>query len=420
MQSLRLGSYIDTGIISNGRPVFQNENDHYLFHTGYSWDAGADYLTDLAGLTSPEESDCPPSAGYQIWTGGSWDATFDVSAACLSDYALTSSGTQETWADHVRQNERVEQELAAIVPNYRKVWFARNLVFKEYNERGGRHNKFGKRMLQYNSSAKAWNVKPWLLPIQPGMSSPCSSDDDRDGYTSGEELGDPCCIWEGKGGPDVAWSWGVTHPSSKSGSPDKSRQKLIKEVDCEEVRRTGRYPDYSDDFDAFFYRDFEQEEAPLTDKAVRLVFLCLYFGVLLWWSLEKELWREILCFITFSRHRATDRTLSLSTGLFLFCFAYAHNDLSSAFVHSFFDNCHHLHPLVGGQCKGTQFHHARPRSQSLESMLLIIGNPIAILPAAFVVVFYGYLGSGFRYPAWLKTGHHYPRWFEFLLLSLAV
>ena len=27
VQSLRLGSYTDTGIISNGRPVFQNEND---------------------------------------------------------------------------------------------------------------------------------------------------------------------------------------------------------------------------------------------------------------------------------------------------------------------------------------------------------------------------------------------------------
>ena len=112
------------------------------------------------------------------------------------------------------------------------------------------------------------------------------------------------------------------------------------------------------------------------------------------------------------------------------------------------------------------------RSQSLEHFVLIVGNPIAILPAAFAILLYGFLGTGTgagagagsesltplvvgnvvqqgkaskqpmapapprcccgrrrnrshsrcaSCPAWLRPpGYQYPRWFEFLLLCLGV
>ena len=101
VQSFILGSYTDTGIIANDRPVFQNENNQYLFYTGTGWLAGSDYQTTSGWVSSPEDSDCPPSTGYQIYTGGSWEYTFDVSVVCLSEYALISSGTCQS-------NSRVE------------------------------------------------------------------------------------------------------------------------------------------------------------------------------------------------------------------------------------------------------------------------------------------------------------------------
>jgi hypothetical protein len=103
-----------------------------------------------------------------------------------------------------------------------------------------------------------------------------------------------------------------------------------------------------------------------------------------------------------------------------FVFAYLHNDLSSAFWHSFFDNCYFQHPLVGPQCRGTQFHHSQPRSQSLVPTLSIVGNPIATLLPAFILFAYGFLGSGVRYPRCLKTGYRFPRWFEWALTSLVL
>lgn len=64
--------------------------------------------------------------------------------------------------------------------------------------------------------------------------------------------------------------------------------------------------------------------------------------------------------------------------------------------------------------------HVHALTQSLEPTVLILGNPIAILPAAVVLLVYGFLGSGVRYPRSLRTGYHFPRWFEFFLLCLTV
>jgi len=349
---------------------------------------------------------------YVTWALAAALLASSVAVIVLERSDDTNVDDENSWSDHVRMNVRIEQQSAAVVPNYHKVWWARNLIFGNPDLRGNlqRRNIFGFDILQQKSDL-TWSVVPW--------NEVCGLDSDKDGYTNGQELGDPCCIWEGEDGPDVAWSWDLTHPGGVQDAPNESMQKLIKVTDCDEVREKGQYPDYSDEFDAFFYR-YHGGDDSFTDNLVRGIFLCIFSGTICWWVLEKELWRELLCFVTFSRRRATSSTLSLSTGLFIFVLAYLHNDLSSAFVHSFFDSCNHHHPLVGPQCRGTQYHHFKPRQQSLESTLLIIGNPIAVLPPAVVIPLYGYLGSGLRNPKWLMTGYQYPRWFEFLLLCLAI
>jgi hypothetical protein len=322
------------------------------------------------------------------------------------------------------ENRRMEQAVEAIVPNYYKIWWARNLLWHEGDQRGkldATLNPFGRAIIEKHSSraGSSWTVRSW--------SEVCDKDSDGDGLTNGQELGDPCCIWQGKNGPDVAWSWDLTHPGAQkdfllSRFPSDAIVRLLKNTDCAEVKKLGRYPSHTLEFEKFFYAVHRNgaDHDWMTEFISRFSFLAVYMGVVCWWTYEKELWREMACFFSCSRCRATSSTLSLGTGVFLFVIGYLHNDLSSAFVHSFFDHCGHKHPLVGGQCRGTQYHHFKPRAQSLEPLVSVIGNPIAILPASFVVVLYGFLGSGVRHPKWLRTGYQYPRWFEFLLLSLAL
>jgi dopamine beta-monooxygenase len=51
----------------------------------------------------------------------------------------------------------------------------------------------------------------------------CSEDSDGDGFTNGEELGDPCCMWMANGIPsDYTANFAPTHPGVKASTPGKS------------------------------------------------------------------------------------------------------------------------------------------------------------------------------------------------------
>jgi hypothetical protein len=51
----------------------------------------------------------------------------------------------------------------------------------------------------------------------------CSEDSDGDGYTNGEELGDPCCTWEENGLPSAyTYSFDPTHPGVAASKPPDS------------------------------------------------------------------------------------------------------------------------------------------------------------------------------------------------------
>jgi hypothetical protein len=84
-QSTRLGSYGATGVMSNGRPVWQHENGQYLFWSDASqpiWYIGPDYLSTSSGVRIRSDAACPPSSAYDIYTSGAWYSTFDVAATC--------------------------------------------------------------------------------------------------------------------------------------------------------------------------------------------------------------------------------------------------------------------------------------------------------------------------------------------------
>lgn len=51
-------------------------------------------------------------------------------------------------------------------------------------------------------------------------SSACRADSDNDGWTNGDELGDPCCIW--RRGETPTFMEGLSHPGSSVSKPIRS------------------------------------------------------------------------------------------------------------------------------------------------------------------------------------------------------
>jgi len=331
------------------------------------------------------------------------------------DHPNTSWGLKDFLEENERaENAILEQQAIATVPNYKRLWFARNLFWQDSQLRmnSDTYSGFGSAMLLGQVGERT--LRPWL--------EVCDEDSDGDGFSNGAELGDPCCIYQPqarekggqareKGGASTAWSWRLTHPGKSDSAPTPDIQALLNRIDCPAVHRAQAYPSHDEAFDAFFYEvDPNDIDLSWSTSALRLLLFVLLMAVVGYWAWVRELYKEFR-----GEGEASLTVLGLT-----YLVAYAHNDLNSAFVHAFMDNCHHKHPIVGGGCTGTQFHHHRPRGQSLEPMVNWLGNPIATLPAIVVCGIYIYLGNGIKYPRCLQTGFHYPRWFEFLLFWLGV
>ncbi|KAF0697919.1 Aste57867_11416 [Aphanomyces stellatus] len=58
----------------------------------------------------------------------------------------------------------------------------------------------------------------------------CEKDSDGDGATNGEELGDPCCVWQVGWAPD-------TNTVSPPGTPNKFSSDDLAKLKCEKRRR---------------------------------------------------------------------------------------------------------------------------------------------------------------------------------------
>ena len=56
----------------------------------------------------------------------------------------------------------------------------------------------------------------------------CCPDSDGDGYTNGEELGDPCCVWKKGGVP--ANVTGLSHPALSFSTPTNGKNPCVAQV----------------------------------------------------------------------------------------------------------------------------------------------------------------------------------------------
>ncbi|KAJ0395009.1 hypothetical protein ATCC90586_003659 [Pythium insidiosum] len=70
-----------------------------------------------------------------------------------------------------------------------------------------------------NEFGKDWNKygKGWTKAY-------CQADSDGDGFTNGQELGDPCCTWT-PSNPSGLITEGISHPSDKTKTPTNDKLK---------------------------------------------------------------------------------------------------------------------------------------------------------------------------------------------------
>eukprot|EP00746_Dinoflagellata_sp_MGD_P087711 gnl/MRDRNA2_/MRDRNA2_34768_c0_seq1.p1 gnl/MRDRNA2_/MRDRNA2_34768_c0~~gnl/MRDRNA2_/MRDRNA2_34768_c0_seq1.p1 ORF type:complete len:512 (-),score=45.46 gnl/MRDRNA2_/MRDRNA2_34768_c0_seq1:513-1970(-) len=304
----------------------------------------------------------------------------------------------------------MERYAAVSVPNYKKIWFARSLLWQNTSIRGQKLSPFGLALLKEEALVDLDIPGPWLtesvnsktnLRKAPNLtlsldevvrpwSTICSNDSDGDGFTNGEELGDPCCIW--KPGMATAWSFHITHPgygcrychkTKNNTMPPIEAQEMIRRTDCAAVRKAGHYVPSDEDFFFWYYREHFEDIEYGGKMLYRISILTAHALLVIFWGAKKKLWRE---FSATQSHRH----LSLPRLCVIIVCAYLFVDLASAFVHAFLDNCYIQHPIVGPMCKAFQFHHYHPRSLSVAPVIYWITHTLeGALPLTGIYVVLG-------------------------------
>jgi len=237
-------------------------------------------------------------------------------------------------------NKQRESTAAQLIPNYDRVWYAKNLLWKNCQHRGGKLCRFG---IHAEEAWYNWTKLCWI-------------DSDLDNWTNGEELGDPCCIW--RPGMKLPW-WPATHPSKHSDHPPESMR--FDTAKCEAAVTISNSSIADDAFEKFYYAEHLEslgDEHPW--------YLICFIAIMLVWVRQS---------IQDAKH------LSGLGRVYAACIlvgVYLYVDLMSAFLHAFLDNCSTDHALYGKQCRGTQYHHYHPRSQSLIPIYQWFYNPIAV------------------------------------------
>jgi len=251
------------------------------------------------------------------------------------------------------------------IPNYGGVWYAKNLLWIDSQQRTDMLNNFGQdaERMQYN-----W---PML----------CRMDSDADGWTNGEELGDPCCIW--KPGVKLPW-WPSTHPARPQYVPSPDMR--FDGTTCGGFLTAIHNSSTSEDAFEMYYN----KEHPADLQPEHPWYLVCYCAIMFLWLRQSFIDGKGMP--TFSFVHA----VFILVGVFLFV------DLLSAFLHAFLDNCSITHPVFASQCRGTQYHHYHPRSQSLLPMYQWFYNPIAVGVTIPVMVLLMLPRIKYKYPPQLR------------------
>lgn len=217
------------------------------------------------------------------------------------------------------------------------MWYAKNLIWGNSQRPSLAENWFGEaaREAEYN-----WTKLCWL-------------DSDQDNWTNGEELGDPCCIW--LPGMKLPW-WPATHPGKTGDTPTGKR---FDQANCDNFTSPDTFTNSEEAFQDFFYAEYPKDIVGRQHPW----YLIFYSAIMLTWI---------------QRSFDDSRCISTVQAAFILVGVYLYVDLMSAFLHTYLDNCSIDHPVYGGQCRGTQYHHYHPRSQSLAPMFTWFCNPIAV------------------------------------------
>ena len=109
-----MGVFTRTGTVMNGRWVYKNSEDQYLyFPSGYGWRISSDYTSPSRGVYDASYSNalCPTDVGsnFQEWDGSEWGGS--VAVVChiggptgCDDFAL--SGEESTHATYMGKYTR--------------------------------------------------------------------------------------------------------------------------------------------------------------------------------------------------------------------------------------------------------------------------------------------------------------------------
>jgi len=229
-----------------------------------------------------------------------------------------------------------------VVPNYHHLWHAHDMAFVD-----GRKMPICLFGGHINDMMAQW-------------SRLCPMDTDGDGFTNGEELGDPCCRWEPSesGRSSFAISaqkeyrrWGLSNPgNSASNLTGSFPGRLLTPQTC------SGYDDklYVEQFRAFYFRNADGAYEPTPLVAAKVVSLGALLALLGFWGWKRSLCVDVVPWL--SAHPHITRRTSVVVSLL----AFAYMDVTSGIVHLILDYAPHWLPVLGGLARGFQFHHHDP------------------------------------------------------------
>jgi hypothetical protein len=229
-----------------------------------------------------------------------------------------------------------------LMPNYHHLWWAHDMVF--VNGRTGTLAEFGDRVCKSRGN--------W--------SSICSLDTDEDGFTNGQELGDPCCRWSPaeKGAFSLAKRqeyrrWGLSHPGTERDNPRRFKTSLAP-ASCADVDSNYDAAAYAQQFDAFYFNRADGEFEPTDLNPAKVISLLILLALLGHWAWKKDLCADIAPWASSRPH------LSARTSSMVMLASFLYMDLVSGIVHLILDYAPHWLPVLGGLARGFQYHHHDP------------------------------------------------------------
>lgn len=225
-------------------------------------------------------------------------------------------------------------------PNYHHVWFTRDLALA--NGRGLPVCGIGRKLL--NDVERPW-------------SSLCPLDDDEDGMTNGQELGDPCCLWTPPSPSELASGkrleyrrWGLTHPN-KADTHVPDLNSLREPVNCSNDDADL----YQRQFRNFFFHDFWMVTEEPRVVPVKVVSLLVLLALLFHWFRHRGLLGDVCPPLV-----GDAAALSRRTSLAVCALSFVYMDLTSGIVHLILDYAPPFLPGLGDVARGFQYHHEDP------------------------------------------------------------